>query len=203
MYVLAVTGGIGSGKSVAAQVFADRSAIVLDLDRIAKELLEPGMPVFAHIVEAFGPEVVGEDGRIDHPALAAAAFASSENASRLNAIVHPAVHAVLTGILDALAVQAQPPRVVVLDVPLLVEAPMFLELVDGVLAISAREDDRVARCVAKGMSEQDVRRRIECQAGDSERREIADYVIENDGDLAAFRSDVVDFWDMEVAPRAT
>ena len=203
MYVLAVTGGIGSGKSVAAQMFGDRGAIVLDLDRIAKDLLEPGMPVYAHVAEAFGQSVVGADGRIDAAALADASFVSEEATRRLDAIVHPAVYTVLTGVLDALALQAEPPRFVVMDIPLLVEAPMFLDLVDGVLAISADEDSRIARCLAKGMAEEDVRRRIARQAGDAERRDIADHVIENDDDLATFQNDIARFWDLEVAPRAS
>lgn len=203
MYVLAVTGGIGSGKSTATKILEDRGAIVIDLDRIAKELLEPGMPVLGHLVEAFGPGILTAEGRIDATALADAAFASDEATRTLDGIVHPAVYAVVTGILDALALQAEPPRVVVLGIPLLAESPVFLDLVDAVVAISAPEDERVARCVANGMSEDDVHRRIARQAGDGERRDIADYVIENDGDLAAFRRDVGAFWDAEVAPRAS
>jgi dephospho-CoA kinase len=203
MYVLAVTGGIGSGKSTATRIFEDRGAIVLDLDRIAKELLEPSMPLLGRITDAFGDSVVGPDGRIDPAALADAAFASDEATRTLDAIVHPAVYTVLTGILDALAVQAEPPRFVVLDVPLLAEAPIFLDLVDAVLVISAREDARVERCLANGMTEADVHRRIDRQVGDAERRDIADYVIDNDASLAEFKHDIVRFWDLEVAPRAS
>ncbi|MDO9557741.1 MAG: dephospho-CoA kinase [Coriobacteriia bacterium] len=201
MYVLAVTGGIGSGKSVAAQVLAERGAVVIDLDSIAKELLEPEMPVFRHIINVFGDGVLGADGRIDPAALADAAFASDEAARALNMIVHPAVYAVISGALDALAAQAEPPRLVVLDIPLLVEAPLFLELVDGVLAISASEDARISRCLARGMAEEDVHRRIERQAGDAERRGIADHVIENDGDLTVFKQDVAHFFEVEVGSR--
>lgn len=203
MFVLAVTGGIGSGKSVAAQVFEDRGAVVLDLDRIAKELLQPEIPVYSMIVEAFGTRVLDADERIDPAALADAAFESADATRTLDGIVHPAIYTVLTGILDALAVQAEPPRLVVLDIPLLAEAPMFLDLVDAVLVISAEEDARIERCLEKGMSEEDVRRRIARQVGDAERRDIADYVIENDEDLASFKSDVLRFWEAEVAPRAS
>jgi len=203
MFVLAVTGGIGSGKSVAAQVLEDRGAVVLDLDRIAKELLQPEIPAYSMIVEAFGTRVLDADERIDPAALADAAFESADATRTLDGIVHPAIYTVLTGILDALAVQAEPPRLVVLDIPLLVEAPMFLDLVDAVLVISAEEDARIERCLEKGMSEEDVRRRIARQVGDAERRDIADYVIENDEDLASFKSDVLRFWEAEVAPRAS
>lgn len=203
MYVLAVTGGIGSGKSVATQVFGDRGAVVIDLDRIASELLEPGMPVFDPIVEAFGDSIVGEEGRIDAAILAAVAFASDETVRTLDSIVHPAVYVVLAGILDALAMQAEPPRFVVFDIPLLAEAPMFLDLVDGVLVVSAAEDVRIARCLERGMTEDDVRRRMERQVGDAERRDMADYVIENDDDLPTFRHDLALFWEAEVAPRVS
>lgn len=201
MYVLAITGGIGSGKSTAAAYFASLGAIVLDLDDIAKHLLEPQMPVHAAIVEAFGPEVLGAGGRIDHEALAARAFASPERARVLNEIVHPAVYAVAAGALDALAMQAEPPRFVVLDVPLLAEAPQFADLSDAVLALSSDEDSRIERLSARGMAEEEVERRIACQVSDAERRQIADYVIENDGDRAEFREALERFFEEEVAPR--
>lgn len=201
MFVLAVTGGLGSGKSTAARFFGERSAVVLDLDDIAHKVLEPGMPVLDKVVEAFGPDVVGQDGSLLPGKLADIAFASAENVRRLNEIVHPAVVAAVAGALDMLAAQGHPPAVVVLDIPLLAEAPMFLELVDGVLAISAPEDIRIARAVARGMDEQDVERRMRYQAGDAERRAIADHVIENDGTLDQFLSDLRDFWDKEIAHR--
>jgi dephospho-CoA kinase len=201
MFVLAVTGGIGSGKSTAAALFAARGAVVLDLDAVAKGLLELGMPVFERVVGEFGPGILGVDGRISHAALAEAAFASPEDARRLDAIVHPAVHVAVAGALDALALQDHAPRVVILDVPLLTEAPEFLDLVDAVLVVSANEDARLDRLVARGIPEHEAERRMACQATDAERREIADYVIENDGNELSFRAVLVHFWDEEVAPR--
>lgn len=203
MYVLALTGGIGSGKSVAAEVLKERGAVVIDLDDIAKGLLEPKMPVHAMVVDAFGRDILDADGRIDVRALADAAFASGESTRRLNAIVHPAVYAAAAGALDALALQAEPPRVVVLVVPLLAEAPAFIDLADAVLDISADEERCIERCVARGMDEDDVRRRAAQQVGDAERRSISDHVIENDASLAAFRSELNRFWDAEVSLRAS
>ncbi|MCE5204077.1 MAG: dephospho-CoA kinase [Coriobacteriales bacterium] len=203
MYVLAITGGIGSGKSTAAAFLAARGAVVLDLDAIAHGLLRADSPVFAHIVSAFGSDVVGGSGDIDHAALARAAFRSREEAEKLDAIMHPAIYAATAGALDALALQATPPRLVVLEVPLLVEAPEFLDLVDAVLAISAAEDTREERLVARGMPLDEVDRRMSCQAGDAERREIADYVIENDGDELSLRAALADFFDKELAPRVS
>ncbi len=201
MYVLALTGGLGSGKSTAAQVFAELGAVVIDLDEVAKVLLDETPAVHDRVVKAFGEGVAGADGRIDRRALAQQAFASEDATQRLNAIVHPAVLAAVAGALDALALQGEPPRMVVLVVPLLAESPLFLEPVDAVLAISANEETRIERAVARGMSQEDAERRIARQAGDAERREIADYVIENDADLESFRLFVRAFWENEIVPR--
>ena len=203
MYVLALTGGLGSGKSTAAEFFAQRGALVIDLDVIAKTLLDEVPAVRDRVAEAFGTAVLGIDGRIDHRALAAAAFASEEATARLNAIVHPAVLTAVAGALDALALQTDAPRVVVLVIPLLAESPLFLEPLDSVLAISAAEDLRIERAVERGMSREDAENRVARQAGDAERREIADYVIENDGTLDEFRADVRAFWENEIEPRYT
>ncbi|MDO8847644.1 MAG: dephospho-CoA kinase [Coriobacteriia bacterium] len=201
MYVLALTGGLGSGKSTAAAVFAERGALVIDLDDVAKTLLDEVPAVRDRVVAAFGEGVVGSNGRIDHKALAAAAFASEETTARLNAVVHPAVFTATAGALDALALQADAPRTVVLVIPLLAESPLFLEPVDAVLAISAHEDTRIERATARGMSQEDAEDRIARQAGDAERREIADYVIENDGELDEFKRDVIAFWENEIDSR--
>jgi len=201
MYVLALTGGLGSGKSTAAEVMAARGAVVLDLDDVAREMLDAVPALRDRLIDGFGTDIIGADGTLDRAALAARAFASAENVEELNAITHPAVHTAIVGALDALTVSDKPPAVVVLVVPLLVEYPALLEHVDGVLAISASEDARVERAVARGMSERDAELRIAAQVGDSERRAIADYVIDNDGDVETFRAIVAEFWDTELAHR--
>jgi len=201
MFVLGVTGGIGSGKSTAARYLGTLGAVVIDLDDLARPLLLAGGPLVADVAAAFGAEVVGPDGGIDTQALAARAFASAEQTRRLDALVHPAVFAACAGALDALALLSEPPAVVVIDIPLLVEAPMFFDLVDAVLAISATEDARVERLVRDGRQEADVRARIAVQASDSDRRDIAEYVIENDGTAQEFRSELGEFWERAVADR--
>lgn len=201
MYVLALTGGLGAGKSTAAEVFAERGAVVIDCDEVAKRLLDESQAVRDRVVAAFGEGVVGQDGRIVRSALAEAAFASAESAAQLDAIVHPAVLAAVAGALDTLALQGEQPPVVVLVVPLLAESPLFLEPVDAVLTISATDEARLERAIARGMSLEDAERRMARQAGDGERREIADYVIENDGDVESFKRDVIAFWDTEIAHR--
>jgi dephospho-CoA kinase len=201
MYVLALTGGLGAGKSTAAEVLAERGAVVIDCDEVAKRLLDESQAVRDRVVAAFGEGVVGQDGRIVRAALAEAAFASAESTARLDAIVHPAVLAAVAGALDTLALQGEQPPVVVLVVPLLAESPLFLEPVDAVLVISATDEARLERALARGMSLEDAERRMARQAGDGERREIADYVIENDGDVESFRRAVTEFWETEIAHR--
>ncbi|MHB1322886.1 MAG: dephospho-CoA kinase [Coriobacteriia bacterium] len=201
MYILALTGGLGSGKSTAADVFERLGALVIDLDDVAKTLIDEVPAVRDRVVEAFGPIVLTPEGTVDRQALATAAFASAESAARLDAIVHPAVLAAVSGALDALALQGEPPRQVVLVIPLLAESPLFLEPVDAVLAISAPEDLRIERAVQRGMTRADAEARIALQAGDAERREIADHVIGNDGDLDEFRRAIVEFWEREIQRR--
>ncbi len=201
MFVLAVTGGIGAGKTEASRFFAEREAVVLDLDAIAKSLLR-SPAVKDRLVETFGPGILAADGSVDSGLLAAAAFASDEATATLDRIVHPSVLREVGEGLRDMQLMEQPPRLVVLDVPLLAEAPALAELADHVLAIEAPVEMRVARCVERGLSEADCRRRIERQATDEQRAELAETVIANDGDLAAFRDKLERFWAREVAPHA-
>jgi dephospho-CoA kinase len=203
MYVLAVTGGIGSGKTTVARLLGDLGATVIDLDDLAKRLTGPDGPMADAVVAAFGQEIVSAGGGVDHKALAALAFATPESARRLNSIVHPGVYAAVAGALDLLVETEEPPVVVVLDIPLLAEAPEFFDFVDGVLVVSSNEDARVARLAARGMAEEDIRTRMALQVSDAERRAIADYVVENDGTAARLDAEIVDFWDSELADRAS
>ncbi len=202
MFVIAVTGGIGSGKTMACGYFRSKGAVVLDLDAIAHRLLRPGSETYDRVVEAFGVDIVGDDSKIDRAALARAAFSSPGSCARLNEIVHPAVmKEVLPSLVD-LRLLSEPPSTVVLEVPLLVEAPAFGESADVVLAISAAEDARLRRSVADGLSEDDARARLACQASDAEREALADYVIVNEGTADEFMQALERFWDEVVAPSA-
>jgi len=201
MYVLGVTGGLAAGKSTASRVFKERGALVIDTDDVAKRLLDEIPAVRERVVEAFGPDVVGPDGAIDRAALAARAFASKDEAARLEAIVHPAVATALRGVLDALSTADESPAIVVIVVPLLAEVPLLIELMDAVLAISVPEDVRIDRAQARGMHREDAENRVARQVGDAERREIADYVLENDGDLASFEDALGAFWENVIATR--
>lgn len=186
MHVLLVTGGIGSGKTTAAEHFRNRGAELVSVDDIAKSLLQPGTRVFDEVVAEFGSDVLDDEGRIDRQALARRAFSSRDRVSHLNRIVHPAVLRKVTSLLVEMSRRQSPPGLVVLDVPLLAEAPSFAAMADTVLAIEAAADERVRRAVAAGMAEDDVRARMACQATDGERAAIADHVIFNEGTVPEF-----------------
>ena len=201
MYVLGITGGIGSGKTTAAHLFGELGATVIELDDLAKRLTAAGGPFAADVIAAFGPEVAEADGGVDTKALADRAFASPDAARRLDRIVHPGVYAAAAGAIDMLGEMPEPPSVVVIDIPLLVEAPEFFDLLDGALAVSADEDTRVERLLERGMSEDDIRTRLALQVSDAERRDIADWTVENDADKVTFESLLVSWWDQEMADR--
>ncbi len=202
MQVIVVTGGIGSGKTTATEYFRSRGAVVLDLDRTAHSLLEPGNQPHSEIVEAFGPQVLDARGHIDRSALAETAFASKQSCAQLNAIMHPAVAEEVLARLGDLRKQDDPPRVVVLEVPLLVEAPLFADVADTILAVSAEEGMRIRRCIAFGRAEDDARARLACQATDAEREAIADRTISNEGTPEEFLAELERFWDEVVESRA-
>ncbi len=202
MLVIVVTGGIGSGKTTAARHFGSKGAAVLDLDEVARDLLEPGRQPYGEVVGVFGEEVLDRDRRIDRAALARAAFSSRESCSRLNRILHPAVLGEVLPRLDELKRLADPPAAAVIEVPLLVEAPEFAEVADVVLTLSADEEVRIARCLTLDMTEEDARARLACQATDEEREALADRTIVNEGSLEQYLAELDRFWDEVVESRA-
>ena len=184
-----LTGGVGAGKSTVAKLLAEHGAVIIDADAIAREVVEPGTPGFAAVVDAFGAKVVGADGALDRPKLASIVFADEGQRSRLNAIVHP-----LVGERTAELMSAAPEgAVVVYDVPLLVESGLA-EGFDFVLVVEASVPTRLARLAGRGMPEDDARNRIAAQASDEQRRAVADAVVRNDGSLDDLRVQVEDVW---------
>lgn len=202
MLVIAVTGGIGSGKTTATEYLKSRGAAVLDLDKVAHGLLQPGRTSYDEIIETFGPVVLDASGRIDRAALASAAFVSKVSCEHLNRIMHPAVAREVLEQLEGFRSAPTAPQVVVLEVPLLVEAPAFAQAADVVLAVSAQEDLRIARCVAFGRDEADARARVACQATDADREALADRTIVNEGSMQQFIDELDRFWEEVVEPRA-
>lgn len=177
-----LTGGVGSGKSTVAALFADHGAVVIDADALAREVVEPGTPGFGAVVAKFGDDVVGPDGSLDRAALAAQVFNDDAKRADLNAIVHPLVGRRMLELAEAAG-----DAVVVYDVPLLVENDLAAGF-DFVVVVLADQDVRLARLAERGMPEADARARMAVQATDEQRQAVADAVIENDGtraDLAA------------------
>jgi dephospho-CoA kinase len=200
MRVIVITGGLGSGKSTAAQYLATKGAVALDLDEVAAKLMGPGSSLLARVAEEFeGTGILSADGRLDRAALADVAFATPQAVERLNAIVHPAVAHEVGESIDMLRLMPQPPLAVILEVPLLAEAPVFGELADGVIALVAPEDIRVRRALDRGMAKEDARRRIRHQATDAERAALSDRVIVNDGSEERLFHELNEFWEEFVA----
>jgi len=193
---IGLTGGIGSGKSTVSALLAQRGAVIIDADRIAREVVEPGTPGLAAVAAAFGDGVVGPDGGLDRPALAAVVFADPEARARLDAIVHPLVRARAVEV----AAAAPPDAVLVHDIPLLVETGQASRY-DLVLVVHADLGTRVARLVARGMTEHDARARIAAQATDEQRAAVADVVLDNSGTREELAAQVDRFWAERVRPR--
>ena len=195
MLRIGLTGGIGSGKSTVAGLLAARGARVIDADRIAREVVEPGTPGLDAVVGAFGAGVLTAEGALDRPALAAVVFADPEARRRLDGIVHPLVRSRAAELVAA----APPEAVVVQDVPLLVETGQAGSY-DLVLVVQADPATRVRRLVGRGLSEDDARARIAAQATDEQRRAVADVVLDNSGTVEELEARVDRFWAERVAP---
>lgn len=193
-----LTGGIGAGKSAVLRLLAERGAVVVDADAIAREVVEPGTPGLQAVADEFGDEVLALDGGLDRAALAAVVFSNAVSLARLEAIVHPLVRARR----EALLRTAAPGEVVVEDIPLLVEKGMSRDF-DLVVVVVAPPETRVARLVRlRGMDEGDVRARIANQATDEARAEAADVVIDNSGPPEALEPQVAALWERIAALRS-
>jgi len=195
MYVIAVTGGLGSGKSTACEFFQSKGAIWISLDQLAHQLLDPGTRVHRQVVESFGVEILDAQSKIERAKLADIVFDDPEARKRLNAIVHPVVLRELAEGIVSLRLMENPPDVVVLEIPLLAEAPAFAELADAVLSLEAPGDVRVARAMASGRTRLDALRRIASQASDAERSALASTVISNIGSREEFLGKLEEYWD--------
>ncbi|MFE9706443.1 dephospho-CoA kinase [Streptomyces sp. NPDC005930] len=190
MLKVGLTGGIGAGKSEVSRLLVEHGAVLIDADRIAREVVAPGTPGLAAVVEAFGEGVLARDGSLDRPKLGSIVFTDPERLAVLNGIVHPLVGERSRALEEAAAEDA----VVVHDVPLLTEnglAPLY-DIVVVVDADPGTQLDRLVRL--RGMTEQDARARMAAQATREQRREIADVVVDNDVPLEELRRRVAEVW---------
>ena len=197
VFVVGLTGGIGSGKSTVSSMFAARGAVIIDADLITRQLQQPGAPVFEAMVERFGERIIAPDGTLDRQAVADIVFHDAEALADLNSLVHPAVGAEIANQLGAAAEAATPvgaaQAVVILDVPLLVETGR--SDVALVVVVDAHEHHQHERLVThRGLDPADASARMSRQASRSDRLEWADIVIDNTGDLAYLENEVERAW---------
>ncbi len=193
---MGLTGGVGSGKSTVAALLAERGAVVIDADAVAREVVEKGTPGLAAVVERFGPEVLTADGALDRQKVAGIVFADESARADLNAIVHP-----LVGQRTAELIAAAPEgSVIVYDVPLLVENGLASGF-ETVVVVEASRDVRLQRLLGRGMREDDARARMAAQATDEQRRAVADELVLNNGSREELAAAVDALWNRLIARR--
>lgn len=190
----AITGGIGSGKSTVAAMFARLGAVIIDADAISRDLMRPTENTLNAVVAEFGPDILHPDSTLNRPALAALVFSDEDARTRLNNIVHPAVRARA----DALVEQAwRAPGfsgIIIDDIPLLAETNRAAEF-DGVIVVRTSLEKRLTRLTkTRGMAEEDARARIAAQATDTQRAAIATWIIDNDGSAENTQTQVERIW---------
>ena len=199
MVRIGLTGGIGAGKSTVAGRLRELGATIIDADRLAREVVEPGTPGLAAVVEAFGPQVQLADGRLERPGLGRIVFGDAERLGRLNAILHPLIGRRTQALIEGAPAGA----VLVHDIPLLVENQLAAGF-QLVIVVHAPEPERIRRLVQdRGMSEDEAVSRIRAQAGDAERRKVADVWIDNSGSPAETRAQVDECWRDRIEPLRT
>jgi len=193
MFLVGLTGGIGSGKSTVAARLGARGAGVVDADAISREIMEPGGAAYGPVVERFGPGIVGPDGRIDRAGLAAVVFNDPEALATLNGLTHPVIGAVMAERVTQAAASAE---IVVLDIPLLSIATRELFQFSAIVVVDVAEDVAVSRLLGqRGFTEEDARARIAAQISREERRSLADFVLDNSEDRDALEKQVDRLWE--------
>ncbi len=200
MILVGLTGGIGAGKSTVSAMLADRGAVIVDADRIARDLQSPGSPVLDQMAERFGAHIITDDGVLDRAAVAKIVFNDQAALEDLNGIVHPAMQSEIQRQIDA---QRDTDRIVVLDFPLLGENPR--KGLAATIVVDIPVDVAVQRLVdQRGMDHDDARARISSQLSREERLASATHVIDNSGDRESLSAQVDALWhQLEQLPPAT
>ena len=196
MLLVALTGGIGSGKSLAGEYLAALGAIVVDSDQLARAVVERGTPAFDEIVARFGDEIL-KDGNLDRSKLGELVFSNSVARAELEAITHPRIREAL----DEIVASCDPDDVIVNQIPLLVETG-GKDRFDYIISITAPLELRRERCIARGMKSYEFEKRVAAQASDEERAAISNHVIDNTGDADALLRAIEELWESELKPRA-
>jgi dephospho-CoA kinase len=192
--LIGLTGGLASGKSTVAGILRELGATVVDADAIARAIVEPGTEAFREIVKAFGPDVLGRDGRINRSTLAARIFADRSDRERLNQITHPRVRARMREEAAQLRQRLLPDAVIILDIPLLLDTAAREDFsLDGVIVVAVGEATQVARA-RDGLTEEEARQRLRAQRPLCEKVAEADWVVDNTGPLEETRRQVEALW---------
>ncbi len=193
MFRIALTGGIGAGKSVALERLVHLGAVAVDYDVLSRRAVEPGTVGLEEVVQRFGPDVLQPDGALDRPAVARIVFADADARADLSAIVHPIAHR-LAAEVEAAAAAADPRAVVVHDIPLLAESGQ-VERFHLVVTVAAPAEVRRRRLIAsRGMTEAEVDARLAAQADDERRAALADVVLDGSGEPEHLRAQVDALW---------
>ena len=193
MRVIGLTGGIASGKSTVARALEELGARVIDADRLAREVVEPGEPAYREIVETFGREILNPDQTIDRKKLGAIVFADPARRLALNAITHPRISAATQARLAALREIGV--EVAIYEAALLVENKVHLWL-DGLIVVAADEATQIARAVKRdGLTEEEARARVRAQAPLGDKLAVATWVVDTTGPIEETRRRVAELWD--------
>ena len=190
MLIVALTGGIGSGKSMVGQMFEDLGAVVVDSDQLAREVVERGSGGFDQVVAAFGDGVL-KNGNLDRASLAELIFKDAKKRVQLEQITHPLIRKAFTKVIEA----ADEKSIVINQIPLLVESKNNYKF-DHTITVAATEDVRSERLRKKGFSSQQIQQRMQAQASDSEREAICDTVITNNASESELRDQVEKIWEL-------
>ena len=187
MYLVGLTGGIGSGKSTAAARFVEHGAELIDADQIAREVVEPGKPTWHKLIAQFGREILDEDGFIDRPKLGAIVFGDDAKRAVLNELTHPPV---INEIAERMELLQAFDGVVIIDVPLLVESGVTRNY-EAIVVVATKPDTQLRRLVElRGMTAEAAQARINAQAPLEDKLEAATHVIWNEGTLDEFYAEV-------------
>ena len=196
MLKVALTGGIGSGKSTVADFLDELGAYVIDSDQLARDVIERGTPGYEAVLAAFGDEIL-TDGDVDRAKLAAIVFKDPTSRLKLEGIIHPLVRDAA----EKMVRNLPPESIVINQIPLLVETDGAKRF-DYVVAVSADEEVRRARLIDRGMKDYEITKRLAAQVNDAEREKVAHYVVTNNGTLDDLSRSVEALWRNELLPRS-